>query len=287
MRRLCGVRLGFVLSALVAEVQPAAQQVGTQTGSIEFVARATPTAGRAEPAMRLTFYLLRKSFAEIQKEAAESEPKVDLDRFEEGLEVSKELKAWMKRTRWVQLTGSEFMRRVTVNDILEVPEFFEAYLRRNAGDISVGFPSPKYRERDRTQNPQRYEKQVQDYHDQIHKFIEANPHTRNGMDLHLADIDPGQRWARQDAERRRRIRDRWLELAQTRYLVAKTETNLEGHAMLMGILPGAYWLSTLEGEAVAGDVRLRWDTPVAVRAGQVTRLELSNVNAVQPERPAK
>ena len=275
------------LLALVVAAPALSGQTAPQSGSVEFVARATPTGGRPESVLRFPFYLLRKSFAEIRKEAETSEPQPDLDRFVDALEVSKELKAWMKRTRMVQLTGSEFMQRVTVNDIFEVPEFFEAYLARNAGDVTVGFPKPKYRERDGERNPQKYERQRQEYHEQIRKFLETYPHSREGMELHLIQFDPRQRWAQQEAERRRRIRNRWLALAQTRYLVARTETDLEGRGGFTGIPPGEYWLSTLEGEATVGDARLRWDFPVAVRAGRAAWVELSNINAAQPERSGR
>ena len=281
MKLHCAVLLAVLVSI------PELEQSGTQTGSIEFVARATPTAGRAEPALRLPFYLLRKSFADLEKEAELLEPQAERERFVDALEVSQQLKAWLKRTRCLQLTGPECMRQVTVNDILDVPEFLEAYLARNAGDISLALPTPKYRERDRTQNPQKYEKQRKQYLDQLRKFIESTPQSREGMELHLAKIDPGSRWAQQEAERRRHVRNRRLELAETRYLVAKTETDLAGRAGFIHVPPGEYWLSTLEGEAAAGDVRLRWDLRVVVRAGQVTLLELSNINAVQPERAVR
>jgi hypothetical protein len=78
-----------------------------------------------------------------------------------------------------------------------------------------------------------------------------------------------------------------MHLAETKYLVARGETDLEGHAVLRGIPPGDYWLSTLDVEAAVGDVRVRWDAPVRVGAGMVTRLELSGSNAVEPRRPAR
>ena len=64
------------------------------------------------------------------------------------------------------------------------------------------------------------------------------------------------------------------------YLAAKTDSDLDGHGAFTGLPPGTYWLGTLETEAVAGDARLRWDASVIVRAGQTTRLELSNLNAL-------
>jgi hypothetical protein len=34
-------------------------------------------------------------------------------------------------------------------------------------------------------------------------------------------------------------------------------------------------------QAISGDVHLRWDFPVTVRAGESTHVELSNLNAVK------
>jgi len=273
--------VALALPCMIAGVA-AAQRVG----SIEFVARVTPTVGRAEPVRQITFYLLRKSYAETVKEVEQSEEKPEMDRFISGLEVSKELKAWMKKNHWVQLAGPEFTRRLKTDDILDVPEFYDAYLRRNVGDAGIGFPTPGYRERDRQGNPQRYEKQRQEYRTILRRFLENNKPSIEGIDLYLDTINPGSRWALQEAELRLRIRKRALQLAETRDLVAKSETDLDGRGVLPDILPGAYWLSTLETEAIAGDTRLRWDTPVTVRAGLATRLELSYLNAVEPPRNA-
>ena len=252
-----------------------------QTGSIDFIVRVTPTVGRAEPARQLPCYMLRKSFAEIRKEADEAEPRPDLDQFVGALEVSPQLKAWMKRTRMVRLSGENFARQATVDDVFEVPEFFDAFITQNAGD--VGFPAPKYTDRDRVKNPEKYERMRQEYREQLRKHVRDNPHKLVGLEIHLTEVDAGQRWAREEELRRQRVRHSGLQLAQTKYLAAWTETDLEGRATLVNIPAGEYWLSTLENDAAAGDVRLRWDTPVAVQAGRVTRLELSNVNAVPPK----
>jgi hypothetical protein len=269
----------FTCAALLCALPAAfATPAAAQTGTVEFTARATPTGGRDEPAARLRFFLLHKSFADIRKEAEEPEPRADLNRFVDELNVSPELKAWMKRTRSVELSGEEFVRRLTANDVLEVPEFFEAFLAQNTGDL--GLPAPKSSEASQHKNQQKYEKQQREYSEQLRKYIRANPHTLAGIDIHLAAMNPGQRWARAESSRRERMRQLALALAQTKYLTAKTETDLEGRAALAHIAPGNYWLSTLEGEAVAGDARLRWDLPVTVRAGQVARIELSNLNSV-------
>lgn len=254
-----------------------------QTGAIEFTARVAPTIGNAEPARQITVYLLRKSYADIQKESDEAEPKADLDKFIDGLDVSKELKAWMKRTRLVQLQSAELTRKVVPDDIFTVSEFFDAYITRNAGDESSGFPAPKYKESDKKNNPQRYERQLKDYRELVRRFLDSNPQSLHNLELELAEIDPGRKWSRQEGERRQRVRLHALNLAETRYQLAKTQTDLNGHAGFTGVAPGNYWLSTLEAEAVAGDSRVRWDVPVTVGAGETARIDLWNGNAV----PAK
>jgi hypothetical protein len=69
--------------------------------------------------------------------------------------------------------------------------------------------------------------------------------------------------------------------------VARTETDLQGQGFLRGIPPGAYWLSTLDVAAAVGEARPRWDLPVAVRAGEITRVALSNANVVPPNRTSR
>ena len=286
-RTLAYLATALLAAALLSLGATPAQGQARQTGAIEFVVQATPTAGRPEPVRQLTFHLLRKSFADIQKEAEESEPKPDLDRFIEGLEISKELKAWMKKQHSVDLSGPDLIRHLTADDIMEVPEFYDAYVKRNSGDTALGFPTPKYRPQDATQNPAKYKQRLEEYRKQVRRFVENNPQSMEGIYMQLDAINPGARWAQQQSEQRRRSRRRTLQLAETRHLVAKTDTDLEGRGTFAGVLPGEYWLSTLETEAVAGDTRLRWDLPVTVRAGQTTRVELSTLNAIEPQRPGR
>lgn len=281
-RQATGCALLAALAVCLRAVPVRAQQL---TGSIEVVVRVTPSGGRPQPARGLPLFLLKKSYRDIRKEAEETEPRPELEKFLESLEFSPELKDWMKRHRVATFSGEEFQRRLTVNDLLGIPEFYDAYLRRNAGDSSVGFPEPKFRERDRERNPQRYEKQVREYRENLRKFLTANPHTMDGLEIQLVEMDPGHRWARQESEWRERVRQRAQRLAEGDYRVARFETDLEGRAGLVGVAPGEYWLTTLELEAVAGEVRLRWDAPVEVRAGQAARIELSNINAVPRNRP--
>jgi hypothetical protein len=70
------------------------------------------------------------------------------------------------------------------------------------------------------------------------------------------------------------------EFAQTKYLAARADTDLDGRASASGLAPGEYWVSTLNLDANAGDTRLGWDVRVAIRPGQTTRIELTNLNAL-------
>ena len=112
------------------------------------------------------------------------------------------------------------------------------------------------------------------------KFVKANPATISGVELEFTGINPQTKWARIISDQQRAILRAAPEIAQTKYLVAKTDTDLEGHATFAGLLPGNYWISTLNFDADAGDARLRWDVPVAVEAGHTTRVELTNLNGI-------
>src|SRR2546422_10376930 len=104
------------LVLLIAATLLAAPRAGSfrqdpqQAGAIEFTARVKPTGGRAEPVRGVKFYLLRHGLAHIEKEVEETEVQPDLDRFINGLEVSDQLKAWMKKKRSVELAGTDFIR---------------------------------------------------------------------------------------------------------------------------------------------------------------------------------
>src|ERR1700735_5733458 len=85
-------------------------QAAAQKSTIQFVAKATPSSGTDEPVRGITFYLLSKSFDDIGKEAAVTYPLVAMDAFIDKLDVSKELKAWMKKNHWVNLAGEDFIK---------------------------------------------------------------------------------------------------------------------------------------------------------------------------------
>ncbi|HTS12873.1 MAG TPA: hypothetical protein VMH00_12205 [Candidatus Limnocylindrales bacterium] len=277
------VRYGVSLSVAVLLLSSiATPKAEAQNGSIEFSARATPSGGLEEPVRGFPFYLLSKSFEEISREVAASYPPPNMEAFIDKLDVSPELRAWMKKNHWVQLSGDEFVQKLTPADILGVPEFFAAYMQRNAGGRSVDFPKPKFKLGDEKKDPAKYKKLVDDYHEAIKHYVEANPQTKDGMDLDLVEKDPSTKWAAVVGKREPEIRRQALELAESKYLVARTQTNLDGSGALTEIPSGNYWLTTLEVAAEVGDARLRWDVPLKVRQGETTRIALSNVNAIQP-----
>jgi hypothetical protein len=263
-----------------------APRAAAQSGSIDFVVRATPSGGLEEPVRGFPFFLLSKSFEEITKEVDAQHPKPDMDAFIDTLGGSKELKAWMKKNHWVQLTGEDFLQKLTAADIMGIPEFYAAYIQRSAGSSALDFPKAKFKPADKTKDPAKYEKMVQDYRQSVQHYIETNPQSKDGMELELADKDASGKWQALVAKRNPEIHREILELAESTYLVARTETNLEGQGSLTGIPDGNYWLTTLDVTADVGDVRNRWDVPVAVRPGKPAQLILSNVNAVQPSRPS-
>ena len=89
------------------------------------------------------------------------------------------------------------------------------------------------------------------------------------------------------ANKRKLLESRAFRLARERYLVARTDTDLDGHGTFAGLAPGNYWIGMFGAEAISGDVRLRWDFPVTVRPGETASVELSNLNAVRPNTTAQ
>ena len=180
----------FLISAILA-VGP---QAAAQNSTIEFVAKATPSSGTDEPVRGITFYLLRQSFDDIGKEAAVTYPLVAMDAFIDKLDVSKELKAWMKKNRCVNLAGEDFIKRLKPDDVMNVPEFHKAYVDRMSGDQSVAFPTPKYTPALKKKNPEKYDEEVKQYQNAIRAFLVLNPTSTDGIDLALEDVNPGHKW---------------------------------------------------------------------------------------------
>lgn len=273
----------WALVSLLGLALALAPHAAAQNGSIEFVAQATPSGGLQEPVRGFPFFLLSKSFAEIAKEAAETYPKPDMDAFIAKLDVSPELKAWMKKNDWVVLSGEDFIHKLHTDDILTVPEFKKAYLDRNSGDQSADFPEPKFKASDEKKNPAKFKKLSDDYVEAIRHYIQAHPGSMNGIDLGLAEIDPSPKWNAILGTRSAAIHQRTLDLAQSNYLVARAETNLQGQGFVRDLAPGNYWLSTLDVPVIVGDARPRWDVAVSLRAGETKYVSLSNSNSVRAQ----
>jgi hypothetical protein len=252
----------------------------TDAGTLEINARITPTAARAEPVRQFTFYILTKSYSEIVKQVEEKDPIPPRDQFIDGLKVSPELRAWLKGHDTMDLTEPDLDKLLTPDDVLNVPEFLLAYQRTNGGGVTNGLPKPKFTDADKTEHPEKYEKLKQEYMANLKKFIRSRPETISGVELELDGVNPEHKWAALQNDRRKRVTRVAPDLAQLKFLAAKADTDLDGHASVPGLAPGDYWISSLNLDADAGDMRVRWDVPVKIERGKTTRVELSNLNSI-------
>jgi hypothetical protein len=272
----------FVFSLLVSSlVSVGAAPEQTAAGWLEFTAHITPTAARPEPVRQFTFYILTKSYRDIVKEAEEKDPVPPRDAFIDTLKVSPELRDWLKGHDTLDLTSPELDKLLAPDDLIHVPEFLRAYQRSNSGGVTSGMPRPKYREEDRTEHPEKYERLRKEYLNALTKFIRSHPETVSGVELELDGVNPQRKWAAILNERRKKVQRTAPDLAQLQFLAAKADTDLDGHASVSGLAPGNYWISSLNVEADAGDMRVHWDVPIKIEAGQTTRVELSNLNTTE------
>jgi hypothetical protein len=272
----------FVLCLGLTAITRSAPAQTSASGAIDFTARVMPSGGRSEPVRGLEFYLTSKSLEDIRAEAEKADPAPDMDHFIDTVEATPELKAWMKEHHTVDLQGKEFTSHLTGDDVVNIPEFFDAYKMLNGGNSGGGYPQPKYKDSDKTKNPDKYKQQLDQYVDTMRRFVQKNPDSLEGLDVELAEKNPGRKWAQLITDQKHRTEHRALQMAQSTYLVAHTEPAADSRGSFQGLAPGNYWLTTLDTPALAGDVRLQWDVPVTVRPGETTRVELSNVNAVEP-----
>ncbi len=96
----------------------------------------------------------------------------------------------------------------------------------------------------------------------------------------MEGVNPQRKWAALQNDRRKRVQRSAPDVAQLKFLAGKVDTDLEGRAAISGLAPGDYWISSLNLEADAGDMRVRWDVPVKMERGKTVRVELSNLNSV-------
>jgi hypothetical protein len=282
MRKTVPFLLGLLLSSLCLASSTFTRALAqSATGSLEFTAHITPTAAKPEPVRQFTFYILTKSYQDIVKEIEEKDPVPPRDQFIDSLTVSPELKTWLKGHDTLDLTQPDLDKLLTPDNILNVPEFLLAYQRSNSGGVTSGLPRPKYTEALREKDPQKYEKLKQDYIATLRKFIRSHPETVSGVELELDGVNPQRKWAAIQSERHKRVQHTAPDIAQLKFLAAKVDTDLEGHALVSRLAPGNYWISSLNLDANAGDLRVHWDVPMKIEAGQTTRIELSNLNTTE------
>jgi len=252
----------------------------SNSGALELTARITPTGARPEPVRQFMFYVLTRSYSEVVKEVEEKDPIPPRDQFIDSLKVSSELRAWLKGHDTLDLTQPDLDKLLTPEDILNVPEFLLAYQRSNSGGVTSGIPKPRYTDAEKTEHPEKYEKLKQEYLGSLRKFIRSRPETVSGVELELDGVNPQHKWATLQNDRRKRVQRVAPDVAQLKFLAAKAETDLEGHAAISGLAPGDYWISSLNLDANAGDMRVRWDVRVKIERGKTAHVELSNLNSI-------
>jgi hypothetical protein len=272
------------LSLLCCLFACASTRAQSANGAVDLTARVSPTAARPEPVRQFTFYVLTKSYADIVKDVEADEAPPSREKFIAELKVSPQLKDWLRAHDAFDLTAPNLDQMVTADDVLKIPEFLLAYQRSNSGGVTPGIPKPKYKEAEKTSNPDRYKREVDEYLAALRKFIQAHPESVNGMELELEGVNPQYKWAQLETAHQKRVMQLAPEVAQTRYLAAQADTDLDGHALVANLAAGNYWISTLGLEVGAGDTHVRWDVPISIQGGRTTRIELTNLNATNTHR---
>src|SRR5260370_33557906 len=176
------------------------------------------------------------------------------DQFIDALKVSAELRTWLEGHDTLDLAEPGVDKLLTPDDILNTPEFLLAYQRSNSGGVTNGLPKPKFTEPDKTDHPEKYEKQKQEYLVSLKKFIRARPETVSGVELELDGVNPQHKWAALQNDRRKRVQRVAPDVAQLKFLAAKASTDLEGRASLSGIVPGDFWISYCSLAAYPRDI---------------------------------
>jgi hypothetical protein len=276
---MANMRKLAILAGLLCLLAASRTHAQAGTGALEFTAKVTPTAAKPEPVRDFTFYVLTRSYDEIVKEIDARDGPPSRDKFIDDLKISPEMREWLHKHDVMDITLPGFDKLLTPDDVLKVPEFLLAYQRSNSGGVTNGIPKPKYRDADKKENPDRYEKQQQEYLSTLKKFIQAHPETVSGMELELDGVNPARKWAEAQNAHRRRVQQLAPTEAQTTYLAAQTDTDLDGHGQIHGLPPGNYWISSLGLRAAAGDARLEWDFPIRIETNRTVRIELTNLNA--------
>jgi hypothetical protein len=282
MRKSPRVLLAFLAACLF----PALLSAQNNTGALDLSVYITPTGSQPEPVRQFTLYVLTRSYAEVVKDVAAEETLPTWDEFIDKQDYSEPLKKWLKAHKEIDLSSTDLDRSLTTDNIMDIKEFFDAYEKNNSGGVTKGLPTPKYKDSDKTANPEKYEKLRQEWLTETRKFIDTHPSTVQGIELELTAINPKTPWDTMHLKHDARTAQLAPNTAQLKYLVAKVVTNLDGHASVRGIPGGTYWVSTLGTDASSGDRRFTWDVSFTVQPGQTARLDLSNLNATDARRIA-
>ncbi len=277
-------KIQIFLLATCAALFVAPAQSQSSTGALDITAQVTPTGGRPEPVRQFPLFILTKSYDEIVKEVEAQDPLPTQAEFIDLLKCSPQLKTWMKDHATIDLAQVDFDKMLTPDDIMKVPEFLAAYQRANSGGVTAGLPTAKFKESDKETNPEKYAKAKEDYLIALKKFIQGHLSTVSGIELELAAANPKSQWDRIREDRKKRVAQLAPDIAQSKYLVAHVETDLDGRASVSGLVPASYWISSLGVDASSGDRRFHWDSPAIVRPGQTAYVTLSNVNGIDVSR---
>src|SRR5258708_36170812 len=182
MKMRLHVRGAGIVLVLLMVAAPGWIAAQSATGSVDFSAQVAATDGRPEPVRQLTFYLLRKSIDDIRQEALQLELLPDLDRFIDSLTVSPKLKDWMRKNHTVQLGATNLAKSLSADDVVDIPEFYNAYMLRNSGYEGAGFPKPKFKLKDEVSNPSKFIEQKAEYKEAVRKYVGTAPESIQGIE---------------------------------------------------------------------------------------------------------
>src|SRR2546422_10480115 len=116
---------------------------------------------------------------------------------------------------------------LTPDDVVDIPEFQDAYMTANTGGLAPGMPRPKYSEALKTSHPAKYERLRQQYITALKKFVAMDPGTLAGIEAYLDAVNPARGWNQLAAAHRNRMARRGPGIVQTRVVVGQRGRGFE------------------------------------------------------------
>src|SRR5258708_37265522 len=110
----------LILAGLYCFAGIVALRAQSGAGALEFTAKVTPTAAKAEPAREFTIYLLTKSYGQIAKELDERDGPPSREKFIDARKLSPELREWLHNHDGMDITRPGCAERLTPWDALHV-----------------------------------------------------------------------------------------------------------------------------------------------------------------------